>query len=336
VTALKPAEVARFLARPDVPAGIFLVHGSDGGRIRETAQTLLDHFSAGDSSAVVTLDSGLVSPADIVAEALSPSLFGGRRVVRVRGAGKELAPVLADLVEAPGEAVIVLESGSLTPRDPLRALIEGARAARALPCYPDDARSLEALVREAFSTAGVNAAPDAITLLCDSLGNDREITRREIEKLVLYAGEGGRIERADVELLCADNAMSALDAVLDATATGHPTRLHIALGRLLETGSDSQRLLTVGLMHFANLRRWRSEVDTGKRVDDVVANLRPRPHFSRVDSLRQQLRLWSDFDLAQACARLQQATDDSRRRPALAREITERALLALCSEAARR
>src|SRR5690606_8722505 len=100
--------------------------------------------------------------------------------------------------------------------------------------------------------------------------------------------------------------------------------------------SDSQRLLTLGLMHFANLRRWRGEVDAGRRVDDVVATLRPRPHFSRVDSLRQQLRLWSDFDLSQACARLQQATDDSRRRPALAREITERALLALCSEAARR
>jgi DNA polymerase-3 subunit delta len=336
VTALKASDVARFIARPDVEAGVFLIHGSDGGRIRETAQTLIRHFSAGDDSAVVTFDSGTTSPADIVAEAQSPSLFGGRRIVRVRGAGKELAPVLSELVEAPGEAVLVLEAGSLTPRDPLRSLVEGARRARALPCYPDDARSLDGLVREAFQQAGVAIAPDAITLIIDTMGNDREITRREIEKLVLYAGPEGRIERQDVELLCADNAMSALDAAIDAAATGHAAKLHAALGRLLESGSDSQRMLTIGLMHFSNLRRWRSEVDAGKRTDDVINNLRPKPHFSRIDTLRQQLRQWSDSDLASACGRLQQATLDSRLRPSLAREIAERVFLSLCAEAARR
>jgi DNA polymerase-3 subunit delta len=50
--------------------------------------------------------------------------------------------------------------------------------------------------------------------------------------------------------------------------------------------------------------------------------------------LEQQLRLWSDSSLATACARILQATAESRRRPALADATLRRALLAICMMAA--
>src|SRR5205823_3407964 len=145
------------------------------------------------------------------------SLFGEKRVVRVRGATKSLVTPLTEFKDDPAGAVIILEAGNLAPKDALRALVEGAKCGRALPCYPDSDETLLALIAETFAKAGIRADPDVAPTLRDILGNDREVTRRELEKLSLFATQSKTLTRNDVLLLCADNAALAIDAIADAT-----------------------------------------------------------------------------------------------------------------------
>lgn len=338
MTALKAHEVARFLARPDIDEGIFLVYGPDTGLVRETAQRLVRYFSADDpqSASIVTLESNEVDadPSILAVEAKTISLFGGKRIVRVRGAGKSLVMTLSELRDDPGGAVIILEAGNLAPKDALRSLVEAAKLGRALPCYPDSDETLTALIRETFSKEGLRTDADVVSTLREILGNDREITRRELEKLSLYAAASKSLSRDEVLLLCADNAALVVDAILDATGSGHAEKLEISLNRALGSAVDPQRLLAMTNIHFAQLRRWRGEVDAGKSPRDVLANARPKPHFSRTATLEQQLRLWSDAALANAGERILTAIAESRRRPVLAETSLRRALLAICMLAA--
>lgn len=338
MAALKAHEVARFLSRPDLSEGIFLAYGPDGGLVRETAQRLIRHLSGDDPAAAnVTIFDGAELAADpslLVLEARSISLFGGKRIIRVRNAGKALVMPLTELRDDPGGTAIVLEADNLPPRDALRALVEAARLGRALPCYPDNDETLAALMRETFNQAGIRADGDVIPTLRDILGNDREITRRELEKLVLYAAASKHLTREDVLLLCADNGALAIDAILDATGAGHAERLEQALNRALAASVNPQQLLAMLSTHFANLRRWRTEMDAGKSPRAVLEALKPKPHFSRINVLEQQLRLWSDNALGHAGERLLQAVSDSRRRPLLAETVLRRTTLALCLLAA--
>ncbi|MGB3335785.1 MAG: DNA polymerase III subunit delta [Devosia sp.] len=338
MTALKAHEVGRFLARPDLTEGIFLAYGPDAGLVRETAQRLIRQLSGDDPEAasVVTLDGTEVDadPSILAVEARTMSLFGGKRIVRVRGAGKSLVMTLTELRDDPAGAAIVLEAGNLAPKDALRALVEAAKLGRALPCYPDSDETLQALIRETFNQNGIRIDADVVTTLREILGNDREITRRELEKLCLYAASTKTLTREDVLLLCADNGMLVIDAILDAAGGGHAERLELALNRALSSAVDPQRLLAMCTIHFANLRRWRTEVDAGKPPRMVLENLRPKPHFSRISALEQQLRLWSDESLATAAERILQTTADTRRRPALAEAALRRTLLAICMMAA--
>jgi len=338
MTALKAHEVARFLARPDLSEGIFLAYGPDTGLVRETAQRLIRHLSGDDpASANITIFDGpdLASdPAQLLLEARSNSLFGGKRIIRVRNAGKALVMPLTELRDDPGGAAIVLEADNLPPRDALRALVEAAKLGRALPCYPDSDETLMALMRETFNEAGIRADSDVIPTLREILGNDREITRRELEKLCLYAAGSKALTREDVLLLCADNGALAMDAILDATGSGHAEKLDLALNRALSANVNPQQLLAMLTNHFANLRRWRTEMDKGKTARAVLEAVKPRPHFSRMAALEQQVRLWGDNSLATASERLLQATSDSRRRPILAETILRRTTLALCMIAA--
>ena len=113
--------------------------------------------------------------------------------------------------------------------------------------------------------------------------------------------------------LCADNAALVLDEIADAIGTGHAERLDTALSRALAATINPQQLLSGVMLHFAQLRRWRTVVDAGIGVRDVLDGARPKPHFSRRSALEQQLRLWSDASLATATSRLHDATGESRK-----------------------
>jgi DNA polymerase-3 subunit delta len=66
----------------------------------------------------------------------------------------------------------------------------------------------------------------------------------------------------------------------------------------------------------------------------VLESQRPKPHFSRIGSLEQQLRLWSDSALATALERILQTVVETRRRPGLSQATLRRTLLAICMMAA--
>ncbi|MEO6013475.1 MAG: DNA polymerase III subunit delta [Devosia sp.] len=338
MTALKAHEVERFIKRPDLDAGIILVYGPDTGLVRETAHRLTRYYAGGDADGMglTTLDGGELDgdPGRLLVEARTSSLFGEKRIVRVRNAGKSLTVPLSDLAEDPSGAIVVLEAGNLAPRDALRALVETAKAGRALPCYADSDETILKLIGETFAKAGIRADADVAATLRDQLGNDREITRRELEKLVLFADQSKILTRDDVLTLCADNAALVLDEVADAIGTGHADKLDAALGRALAASVNPQQLLASVAIHFAQLRRWRTIVDGGTNARDVLEGARPKPHFSRKSSLEQQLRLWSDTSLAMAADRLHQATGDSRKNYGRAETVTRRVFLALAQVAA--
>ena len=338
MAALKAHEVERFVKRPDLDAGVLLVYGPDTGLVRETAQRLVRHYAGADADGMglVTLDGNELDgdPGRLLVEARTSSLFGEKRVVRVRNAGKSVAVPLADLAADPCGAIVVLEAGNLAPRDALRALVEGAKAGRALPCYADSDETISKLINESFAAAGIRAEPDVATTLRDQLGNDREVTRREIEKLVLYAEESKVLTREDVLTLCADNAALVLDEIADAIGTGHAEKLDQALSRALAATINPQQLLSSVMLHFAQLRRWRTVVDTGAGVRDVLEGARPKPHFSRRSALEQQLRLWSDASLSIAMSRLHDATGESRKNYGRSETVVRRVFLALTTMAA--
>lgn len=338
--ALRAHEVGRFVDRPDTDRGIFLAYGPDAGLVRETGQRLARRFAGSDADSMnlLVLDASELDadPSRLAVEARTTSLFGDRRVIRIRSAGKSLVMALAELAETPMEAAIVLEAGNLLPKDPLRALVETSKQGRALPCYPDNDESLGRLIAETFNKAGIRADADAVAALRDVLGNDREVTRRELEKLVLFSAESKILTREDILALCADNASLVLDEIVDAVGAGHTADLDAALQRALAASINPQQILASALGHFATLRRWRSEVDGGKPGGAVLDSARPKPHFSRRAGLERQLRQWSDDGLSLALDRLQTAVSDSRKRYDLQEPVARRALLGVCMLAVER
>ena len=237
-----------------------------------------------DGMGLVTLDGGELDgdPGRLLVEAKTASLFGDRRVVRVRNAGKSLTVPLSELADDPSGAIVILEAGNLAPRDALRALVEASGAGRALPCYADSDETILKLITDSFAAAGIRAEPDVAATLRDILGNDREITRRELEKLSLYAADNKLLTREDVLILCADNAALVLDEIADAIGTGHADRLDAALEPRPRGRRQPAAIAGVAGVAFCPAPALARRSSTGgTSLRDVLDGARPKPHFSR-------------------------------------------------------
>src|SRR5207249_4064806 len=111
-----------------------------------------------------------------------------RRVVRVRSAGNALAPVFETFLEQPiGEALVVVEAGELAKSSNLRQVFEEASNAAAAACYADTPDAIAGLLHRALKEQAIEISADAVQEAVPLLGSDRGTTRRQIEKLLLYA-----------------------------------------------------------------------------------------------------------------------------------------------------
>jgi len=299
---LPPSRIAGFLQRPDPAIRAILLYGPDEGLVRERAEAaarsvcpdLKDPFRVADLAAAVLA----ADPARLADEAAQLSLTGGRRVVRVRNAGDALAKLFAGFLEnTPGEAFVVVEAGELPSRSALRRAFEAARSAVAIGCYPDTPRELAVVIRETLAAHRVTASRDAGQFLVEHLGGDRLLTRSELEKLALYAGEGGRVELQDARLSISDTAALELDDAIMAAAEGDAARAERVLGRVFQQGESPVSVIRALLRHLQRLHMFAARLSAGSSADEVLRSARPPILFKQEDSFRRQLGLWTEARL---------------------------------------
>lgn len=338
MVAAKPQDADRIAAKPPAGVGFYLVYGPDTGSVSERAgriaRTLADES---DPFSLIRLDAAQLSsdPSRLADEAYAVSMFGGRRAIWLKDGGRAnlaalLAPLLAD---PPPETAIVVEAGDLKKSHALRTMFERDRTAYAIPCYIDDDAAVARLVDEETRAHGLSIAPDAKAALVAHLGNDRLVSRGEIQKLCLFALGRERIELADVEALVGDSGGVALDEIIDAAAIGAVGPMMEALKRAFAEGNDPGQLAGQALRHFQALEAARPEVDAGRNPGEVVETMRPPVFFKRKKAVVDALGLWSTQRLQRISAALAEAVRDARLNAGLAEAIVTERLLSIALSA---
>jgi DNA polymerase-3 subunit delta len=299
---VKSSEADRTAKNP--PRGLVaaLVFGPDSGLIRERAETLLKTVvdDLADPFRVADLDEQTLSgdPARLSDEAASISMLGGRRVVRVRGAGNGLAGLFESFLSDPkGDALVVVEGGDLAKGAALRRVFESAENAVAIPCYLDSQNGLSDVVRDALKAEGLSIASDALADAVSRLGSDRGVTRRELEKLALYAQGRKQVALEDVRAIMGDEAEVRIEEVCDAAGTGDLVRLDLALERLWTADVSAVAVLRQAMSHFQRLLLVGSARES---LDEAMRKLRPPLHFSRTASFKSQAQKWNEAKLFEA------------------------------------
>lgn len=299
---LDARRIPAFLADPG-PARLVLLFGEDTGLVRERADALARAIAGDDPFRLVDLpreaaakDAGLLA-----AEAATPALTGGRRVVRVRDATDGLANAAKAVLAGAGPGIVLLEAGSLDGRKGLRAALEKAGPeAAVIACYAETGAALEASIVAVLREFGVTADPAATAWMAQRLGEDRLVMRRECEKVALYVGAGGRVTEEDAFASLSEGSTLDLDAALLAATEGDAPRTDRALDAAFAEGAAAVQVVRLAMRHVQRLEAAAIAVAQGAAPKDALEGLRPPVFFKSRPAFERALRLWRPETLAAA------------------------------------
>jgi DNA polymerase-3 subunit delta len=267
-----------------------------------------------------------------------------------RGAKKEEFAALKDYFRSPNpQAVLLFVADHLRIPVDLRRmeLQDKDRYERIRETLGDDcsmvdlARVDEAdAVRWLIATAdsrGMKFEPEAARELADALGADMMLIASELEKLVLYASDRGRITLGDVETMVLAAKQRSLYELTDAISARDKPRALALLHGLLNA-SDGGEDSAIGHLYMLARTFRQMVVILEKNVRDSRAIWQAlwqgfrMPPFAAEDLIRQARRYGSRRELTQMLRLIARADLELRSSPPDTRLVLERLVMELASE----
>jgi DNA polymerase-3 subunit delta len=332
MVAIKAHEADRALSKLDPAWRLFLIYGPDAGLVSERAAALAKASvdDIGDAFQMIRIsgDDIAADPLKLVDEANTIGMFGGRRAIRISPTSKQLTSAVEPLLTTPSkDAIVIIEAGDLQRSNPLRVACEKSRNALAVPCYSDGARDLGGLIDEMVRAAGKTIARSDRDQLTELLGGDRQTSRREIEKLLLYVGSDQSVTEAHISAVVGDTAQREQAALVDAVFAGKLAVLDLAFAKLTSEGLDTGVMLGAVLRQALAFLKARQAVDGGRSVRDAVSSMRlPYP---RIAATEAALSSWTTPKLLDAVNIVGTAVAAVRRDGDMAKPLASRALWTL-------
>jgi len=191
--------------------------------------------------------------------------------------------------------------------DDERKSLAPLRAACALRCYatPPPRATLLAWGGLRLARERITPAPGILDFVVDACEGDAIAFFDELEKLCAWAGEGGRIARADVEIILRPVIGADLGGYLGAVAEGDAATAARRLGRLLAAGvGEGTVLFALANLVGGALGGWARHRDLSAALRRRLA---PRALSRALDGLYRAEAAWKG-GRADVLAVLEQAT----------------------------
>lgn len=235
--------------------------------------------------------------AKVVEELNENSLFWrGKKMVVIRYCSEAITKDIKSTLtnnEIHSESLLVLHAEDLSATSNLRKFYESDNNCAALPCYLDDERTLRAVIIERIKNANYTISEDAINYLVNNLGNNRGITNKELEKLLLYKhNTDNHITLEDVSLIIDANLSVLLDKIHFTLFNLEISKAYRYIEKLLE--EENAIFIIRGLAnHVFRLLYAKSLITSGKTIEEALKLIFPPIFFTYVANFKQQISLWS-------------------------------------------
>ena len=269
-----------------------LLYGPNLGLIFVLTSSIIDAFVAKGFS-LINIDGAKVdtSPDVINAEVFNCGLFGDKKIIRVRGATNKSSAVIDKILKSEhfdkDSVFIVSVAEELDTKSSLRTMYEKGTNCAALPCYADDARSNERVVKKFFADRSVQASPNVVRLIASSFSGDRMNLMSDLEKIHLYIGERSAVTELDCEKLLAEEKEVGVDELMDAIGTKDAAAALAALNFLNDKAVAHVSIVRAMVYHFQKLRKVKINVQNGSPIETEMT--REFIFFKRVEKFSRQI-----------------------------------------------
>lgn len=330
------ASIGRTVDQPSEAIRFYLFHGQDESQSRALAARLLEALGA--TKFVIAAGAVKSDPASLVDEAGAMSLFGGKRLLWIEPATKDIEDGVAALLEgAEPESPVVAIGGALPKTSALLKMAEGSPLAVAYASYMPEGQDAERMVIDLGRRFGLKIGRPVAMRLADAAGNDQAIVMQELEKFALYIGASLQapkdLDHGPIDDVGADNAEGDFQRLADLALGGDIRELTDELVRLPAGGSEAIPVVRSLQRRLLMLAPARARVERGEHVDAVMTSLGRTLFWKDKGKVERMLSKWSAEDLATVADRAGKLERSLIFSPASDREALGEELLAIARKA---
>ena len=267
---------------------LYLIAGTDEAKIDATRARLRARAEREGGSAALEIfepaeGKGMPDHEALLAAIPAMSLMGTRRYLLADGVerwrDKQLEPVLAAFGELPPDLTLVLIC-----RDKAAAKLAKAVKAAAGEIHEFEAPKARempsVLVREAHAL-GFRLEPTAARLLVERMGSNPLRLRNELERLALWAGEGGEVTASDLQEMVADTSEAAVWSLSDALIEGDVAAALRIGERLIGQGENVTGLIYGLASRLRSACAAAAQLEEGIPAKQVEASLKMHPYAAK-------------------------------------------------------
>jgi DNA polymerase III subunit delta len=284
---------------------LYLIAGSDGAKIDATRSRLRTRAEReGGSDALEVFEPGegrgMPDHEALLAAIPAMSLMDSRRYLLADGVerwrDRQLGAVAEAIAALPPDLTLVLIARDKAP----------AKLAKAVKAAKGEIHEFEApkardmprtLVADA-QRLGFRLEPGAARVLVDRMGANPVRLANELQRLALWAGDGGAVTVADLEEMIADTSEAAVWSLSDALLEGDASAALRIGERLIEQGENVTGLIYGLASRLRSACAAAAQLEAGIPPKQVESSLKMHPYAAKLLVGRLRDAELSDLRLA--------------------------------------
>jgi DNA polymerase-3 subunit delta len=310
MTALKSAELDRELGASAASVRLWLFAGPDEAGTEVALGRAMDHLGdSADPMSVIDISPSELSadPGRLADEAAAIPMFGGRRLIRVRGAGEAVLEAVRLLLAVPAAGnPVAMTAGDLGRSSRLRQLAESDAAIRLLLSWPLGAAEAGRWLARAARAEGLDPGAGVVERMLADHGAELGVLGSELRKLAIYLDATPerpvalRLDHlAELGTTSVEDDMFALVAAIMAGDTA------AAAGQLaLFAGASAIPGLRAMVRRLLQLADARAAMQAGASAAEAVRGLKPPLFWKERELFQNSLARWPLQRIGRAMAAL--------------------------------
>lgn len=329
---VQPRDIESFIKSPPSHIRAILIYGPDNGLVLEREKKLATIWSQENqddpfSMVEMSFEKFKEDPTMLADEMAAISLMGGRKIIRVQSVPAAMAKEMkSTLQEPPGDGVVIVTAGDLTPKSSLRLFFEKEEHTAAIPCYKDEKQTVKRIIETLLKEHNKQCDSQALQYMQHYIMGDRMIIHREIEKLLTYCGDNTHITLQDVLACVSNNNESSLDELCNAIASGNSLATEKLMMIMEQEGTNIHMMLRSLQRYFIRLHLAKSYIAKGMSEQEAMKQLRPPVFFKQAEPFKKNLRANSLAKIDKILAILVKAEQSTKRNYAASDIINKQAV----------
>jgi DNA polymerase-3 subunit delta len=267
---------------------LYLIGGTDGAKIdatrgrlraraeREGGAAALEVFEPGEGK-------GMPDHEALLSAIPAMSLMDSRRYLLADGVerwrDKQLDAVVAALGDLPPDLTVVLIARAKTPAKLTKAV--NAAQGEIHEFEAPKARDMPRVLVGSAQQLGFRLDSAAARILVDRMGASPQRLQNELERLALWAGEGGAVGREDLEAMIADTSEAAVWTLSDALLEGDAAKALSIGERLISQGENVTGLIYGLASRLRQACSAAAQLEEGVPPKQVESSLKMHPYAAK-------------------------------------------------------